>query len=101
MLFDATLMSLMKLVLIEPTSPGPGNPAISRGLLSFVGVFFPEMVEFISVVRQSPRRDPTCAVSTFELIIGLPYFLDDYFYDYLHYSYFLPTTIFYPSILII
>jgi hypothetical protein len=65
---------MMKLVLIEPTSPGPGNPAISRGLLSFIGHSFPEMVEFISVVRQSPRRDPTGAASTFELIIGLPYF---------------------------
>jgi hypothetical protein len=34
----------MKLVLIEPIRPGPGNPAIRSGLFSFTGPSFLEIV---------------------------------------------------------
>jgi hypothetical protein len=27
---------MTKLILIEPTKPGPGNPAISKGLFNFI-----------------------------------------------------------------
>jgi hypothetical protein len=64
----------MKLVLIEPIRPGPGNPAIRRGLFIFTGPSFPEIVEFISVVRQLPPMDPSPALSMDGLIAGWPYF---------------------------
>jgi len=62
----------MKLVLIEPMRPGPGNPAIRRGLFSFTGPSFPEIVEFISVVCQLPPTDPARALSMAEPIAGWP-----------------------------
>jgi hypothetical protein len=34
---------------MEPTRPGPGNPAMSSGLLSLIGPSFAAIVEFISV----------------------------------------------------
>ena len=64
----------MKLVLMEPTRPGPGNPAISSGLLSLIGPSFLEMVEFISVLSYLPPRGPTRSLSTAELTADWPYF---------------------------
>jgi hypothetical protein len=65
----------MKLVLIEPIRPGPGNPAIRRGLFNFTGPSFPEIVEFISVVRHLPPIGPSPRkLSTAELIVGWTYF---------------------------
>lgn len=51
--------SIMKLVLMEPISPGPGNPAIRRGLFSFTRPSFSEIVEFISVAGRLPLTGPT------------------------------------------
>ena len=67
-------VSIMKLVLMEPTRPGPGNPAISSGLLSLNGPSFLEMVEFISVLSHLPPGGPTRSLSTAELTADWPYF---------------------------
>ena len=64
----------MKLVLIEPTRPGPGNPAISSGLLSLIGPSFLEMVEFISVLSHLPPGGQTRSLSTAEPTADWPYF---------------------------
>jgi hypothetical protein len=59
---------------MEPISPGPGNPAMRRGLLRFTRPSALELVEFISVERPLRRRASARVLSPAGLIADGPGF---------------------------
>jgi hypothetical protein len=58
---------------MEPTRPGPGNPAMSSGLLSLIGPSFAAIVEFISVDCRILFDDLTNAIFTFLFLLLLSF----------------------------